>query len=355
MLHPKCKHSRALPIESCTLCNETLPPTLLDLCFDTVINNLNTICECDPITQNLRLKEHVSLPVEISERLLNARLNKGLHLNSKFMYIFSNLKATRLKRVKLRNTDVDDAGMKVLLQHRLVELEISGNRALTANTLRNITAFGSELVSLTIIDSLELFPTPTFGYAQFDLNHIDKGYIILAPKLKKLCIRGLMSLDPLFYKTMLKPLERLTHLDLSGCADLKDLKYIEHLSNLMSLTLYNVTKLNLMVDNICKLKSLRHLDISQSKDEKFRYENPNALLSYIVENLPKLNSLDISGTNLAGTGVAEPSEMGDKEVKSDIPGLASRVNNPLHFLGLYETHYDACLRHDIPATLVSLQ
>lgn len=352
MLHPKCKHSKALPIECCTLCNETPPPSLLDLCLDNIINNLDTVCEFEPGSQYLRLKPHITLPVEISEKLLNARLNKGLQLDSQFMYLFSNVKTTRLKRVKLRNTDVDDAGMKVLLHHRLMELELSSNRALTANTLRNITAFGGELISLTLIDSLELFPTPTFGYAQFDLNHIDKGYIVLAPKLRKLCIRGLLNLHPLFYRILLKPLERLTHLDLSSCSDLGDLNYIEHLNNLMSLTLYNVNKLDLMMENICKLKGLRHLDVSQSKDEHFRYENPNTLLSYVVENLPKLNSLDISGTNLAGTGVAEPTEMGDNKSKSDIPGLATRVNNPLHFLGLYETENDACLRHDIPANLV---
>lgn len=38
--------------------------------------------------------------------------------------------------------------------------------------------------------------------------------------------------------------------------------------------------------------------------------------------------------------------------KSDIPGLECRVDNPLEFLGLYHTQYNACRRHDIPAKIV---
>lgn len=53
----------------------------------------------------------------------------------------------------------------------------------------------------------------------------------------------------------------------------------------------------------------RHLDISQSSDVRGRsnekngtYERPNQTLAIIVESLPFLRYLDISGTNLAGTG-----------------------------------------------------
>ena len=53
----------------------------------------------------------------------------------------------------------------------------------------------------------------------------------------------------------------------------------------------------------------RHLDISQSSDIRGRsnekngtYERPNQTLAMLVESLPFLKCLDISGTNLAGTG-----------------------------------------------------
>ena len=53
----------------------------------------------------------------------------------------------------------------------------------------------------------------------------------------------------------------------------------------------------------------RHLDLSQSNEIHGRsnekngtYEKPNQILATIVESLPLLKCLDISGTNLAGTG-----------------------------------------------------
>lgn len=86
--------------------------------------------------------------------------------------------------------------------------------------------------------------------------------------------------------------------------------------------------------------------------------------------------LDISATNLAGTGeffgqgfncvtdfhmgimyyigneqFSSESSSGNK---SDIPGLESRVDNPLEFLNLYNTKNNACLRQNIPAKIVIL-
>lgn len=103
----------------------------------------------------------------------------------------------------------------------------------------------------------------------------------------------------------------------------------------------------------------RHLDISQSNSAHGHFENPNQMLFELVKELPRLVSLDIGGTNLAGRGVAErpidTSIMDDSNLSqlSDIPGLASRIHTPLQFLGLYGTAHGACRRHDIPAKVVS--
>lgn len=75
------------------------------------------------------------------------------------------------------------------------------------------------------------------------------------------------------------------------------------------------------------------------------------MLATLVESLPLVTHLDISGTNLAGRGVAKKESSGKS---SDIPGLVSRVDRPLEFLGLYNTAHSACRRHDIPALTVSL-
>jgi hypothetical protein len=91
-------------------------------------------------------------------------------------------------------------------------------------------------------------------------------------------------------------------------------------------------------------KFIRHLDISSSSSANIHtFPNPNGLLAKVVDALPALQSLDISGTNLAGTGVAEI------EGSTGIPGLNARKGRPLEYLGLYNTHHDACGRDSIPA------
>ena len=108
--------------------------------------------------------------------------------------------------------------------------------------------------------------------------------------------------------------------------------------------------------------NLRHLDISQINKRQGTYENANLCLRSLVQSLSELTSLDISGTNLAGTGSYDREDPEFEEVKPvknpdlvrcDIPGLASRVDHPLDFLGLYKTEHDASLRAHIPAKEIS--
>lgn len=53
---------------------------------------------------------------------------------------------------------------------------------------------------------------------------------------------------------------------------------------------------------MCSILCYRKLDISQSIEKHGNFKNENQTLANIVESLPLLSSLDISGTNLAGTG-----------------------------------------------------
>ena len=94
------------------------------------------------------------------------------------------------------------------------------------------------------------------------------------------------------------------------------------------------------------------MDISQVNKRQGHYENPNESLRNLVQSLSNLSSLDISGTNLAGTGCYED-QKGQSVVKCDIPGLVSRVDKPLDFLGLYKTEHEASLRAHIPAKEIS--
>lgn len=348
MLQNKCRHTSALPLETCSFCNSTQPESLLDICFEYINNHLETICVYDPITEKIKLMDGLALPVEICERLLNVRSNSFNQINSNFINIFKDTESTRLKRVKLRKTKITDHDLKTLLKHRLIELDISLSRELTNNCIKYITEYSTSLISLCIGEETPIFPTNIYGKLRFPEEQYDKGFIFLAPTLRRLTLRGLKALQRDFYMLLLKSLPTLTHLELSNCGDLRKFDYTNQLTNLTSLVLYNVDEIDIKIHAICQLKSLRHLDISQSAEGHGKYENASEILAMLVENLPRLTSLDISGTNLAGRGVAET----NSGCFSDIPGLSPRINNPFQFLGLYDTTHDACLRHDIPAKLV---
>nr|CAD7454216.1 unnamed protein product [Timema tahoe] len=338
------------------------PESLLDLCFKYVVQNLDTICSVDPFTRDYHLKEGLALPSEICERLIEIYQKCGNSVDDRFVNIFSNSHTTRLKRVRLRNSSITDDGLRVLLNHNLVELNISNCSEITEKSLQNINDRGDSIASLILGLSVNIFPDTLMSgipCAQAINENIcayhKRGYILRTPNIRRLAIRNLfVEGKNLYFPVLVRPLHKLTHLDLSGCFNLGDLSYLCELPNLTSLVLHNVVGLQNALASLCNQKNLRHLDISQVVDKQGVYRCENHTLAMLVENLPNLVSLDISGTNLAGTGVAlhsPASKSGDKEsvARTDIPGLSSRVNNPFDFLGLYGTHHGACRRHDIPA------
>lgn len=352
-----CSHAKSLPASLCSICNSAAPESLLDLCFKYLVDHIEIICDVGPFSNDYKLKDGLVLPVEICEKLISFRQKRATQVDNNFISIFRDRLATRLKRVKLRNSSINDNGLKILLKHRLEELDISSCPKISENSLRTITAYGQNLQTLIIGDNMNIIPLTLFC-TQSKSEYIERGYIILAPKLKNLTIKNVhIPGDPTFFHLFLKPLLNLTRLDLSDCGDTGNLCFLTQLTNLTSLILYNVDGLQEAVPYICQLTKLRHLDISQSKERNGKYRNENMVLATIVERLPNLVSLDISGTNLAGTGVAEisPGNKNNRIVPaSDIPGLSSRVQNPFQFLGLYATSHGASQRHDIPAKMVNI-
>ncbi|XP_037299962.1 protein zer-1 homolog isoform X2 [Manduca sexta] len=237
------------------------------------------------------------------------------------------------------------------MEHKPRVVELVQCEYLSQASLEAINHHSQNLISL------KLGPV-TYVISQDESLYRHRGYIIDAPKLRRLTIhrRGL-AIFPLL---LLQPLTHLTHLDLSECSSAGTIWALNELKNLRSLVLHSVHWSKDIIDWIAGLHSLRHLDISQSNDRHGKYLNPNEVLTKLIKNLPELESLDISGTNLAGTGaaVSKANEEGssantEPPVRCDIPGLVSRVDRPLEFLGLYGTHHGACKRHDIPAKVIS--
>lgn len=315
--------------------NQNTPKSLYDLSLAKIVHDPSIICHLrtDTINFPLRIKDDIILPREICERLFEM-YQKNYTVSDKFINIFKDRSKTRIKTIHLDRSVITDAGFKLLTRHNLQSVTLTNCESLSLASLEEISHRSSKLVSLHVGSNVNFFNE----WAE----ELDKrGFAFRAPRLRRLILHHQPCPN-----LRLELLPTLTHLDLSECPYLFNLNTMSPLKNLATLILYNVPKLHELFDWICTLKKLHLLDMSQCRYEGGRYDCPNQVLTRIVESLPELESLDISGTNLAGTGVAEGG--------CDVPGLASRITRPLDFLGLYGTQHAACCRHDIPAIKVTL-
>jgi Zyg-11 family protein len=117
--------------------------------------------------------------------------------------------------------------------------------------------------------------------------------------------------------------------------------------------LHNVKEVKEALPSLTQLSHLEHLDISQLDELYGDFAHPSHYLEELVKHLPKLRSLDISGTNLASTFREEDGKGRSDGQPCDIPGLAKRIDTPLDFLGLFWTQDEACRREHIPAIRVA--
>eukprot|EP00092_Neocalanus_flemingeri_P043109 GFUD01047412.1.p1 GENE.GFUD01047412.1~~GFUD01047412.1.p1 ORF type:complete len:807 (+),score=257.80 GFUD01047412.1:121-2541(+) len=336
-------------------CNS--PDSLLDLSARFCITHLDTF-----LTSSKAEVDTLHLPTEIGEKLFQMAQEEGVDLDDKFIHIFRHL--TRICRASLRESSITDRGIKYLLRHGLRELDIHNCAGLTVQTLHNINRYSDNLQNLCVGNSVQILPDylqpeGTFSDSESedgrDGNIYEKqGFIIKAPKLKRLCVRDLfVNRGPMFFDLLLKPLTDLNHLDLSGAfhnQGMGSFGWLLNVSQLVSLTLHNVQDVEDSLKTLCQLKNLHHVDISQCNESRGHFKQPTQFMETLVRSLPKLRSLDISGTNLAGTGGERTNT---ESVQCDIAGLASRVDNPLEFLGLYKTHNEASGRQHIPARSIS--
>ncbi|XP_045510406.1 protein zer-1 homolog [Colias croceus] len=332
-----------------SLCDSS-PDSLYDICMGYVVNNLDVITTQDQLSRWRKLRDNIILPAEICERFLEAYQKKN-RVNDNVANIFRDRDRTRLTIIKLRNARITDEGLRCLMEHKPVTVELVQCEYLSQASIDIISENNENLVALKF-GPLTFTPTPTYSSDSFYHKRRPEAH-----KLRRLTVqcRGMLIM-PLM---LLKPLKNLTHLDLSEYSSAGAYSLCE-LKCLRSLILHNVLWSKEIIDWICVLHNLRHLDLSHSNDRHGKYYNPNEILLKLVSRLPHLESLDISGTNLAGNGAAALSIVKDGEqecievqARCDIPGLVTRVHNPLEFLGLYGTHHGACKRHDIPAKVIS--
>lgn len=236
-----------------TVFKDSAPETLLELCLKYVVDHLDTICSIDPFTKDYKLKNGLTLPVEICEKILNVYQRGGNILDDRFLNIFQNPQTARLQRVNLRNSSITDDGLCALLNQKLIELVIDNCFNITESSLVHINDSGNSLLSLVIGSSVHLLPK-TLQDSAFH----GRGYILRTPNLRRLAVRHfIVNEEKTYFPLLLRPLHNLTYLDLSECFDLGDLSYLCELKSLISLILYNVQWLQGAVGSLCKLVNLR--------------------------------------------------------------------------------------------------
>jgi Zyg-11 protein homolog len=179
--------------------------------------------------------------------------------------------------------------MQHLLQHKLISLSLWYCDKITNASWPHLIANGGELKNLELgkfVDMLKNREPNEKTPIDFQMN---------LPKLKRLVLNGVALQSSITFSH----LSELTYLDLTAClfADFS-LESLVHLPQLQTLILFNVWPMEREIPTICQLKQLQMLDISLSKPMMPSYMMPNKTLEMLVESLPLLEHLDISGTNL---------------------------------------------------------
>ncbi|GBP93656.1 Protein zer-1 homolog, partial [Eumeta japonica] len=321
------------------------PDTLLNICLHYVAVHKNTIMKTETWDLRYKLKDDVVIPAGICEKLLET-FQKYDRLTDCQANLFRDKFKTKLGSIKLWNARITDEALRWLMEHKPYRLDLVQCENLTPDCLDIINKNSENLISLRLGSMPSILPKE-----EAILRPIRN--IIYGPKIRKFVLQRKNLIVPTLL--ILRPVSQLTHLDLSECSSGAGIWALNNIKQLVSFVLHNVEWVLDIVDWICTLTSLRHLDISQVNESYGQFMLPNEVLRKIVTSLPNLESLDISGTNLAGSGAATVASVSQTSslLRCDIPGLVSRVNKPLKFLGLYGTSHGACKRHDIPAEVIT--
>ena len=182
------------------------------------------------------IQEHLHLPLELCEQLLRVCHQEGVTVTDAFVHIFKDLQNSRLRQLYLYDSPLNDRGLRCLLGHGLRTVVLFNCQNLTGDTLECINDWSDNLVTLSIVNTVELahhqqvFPPFLDSDYQDDDEFTDderedkeenkyekRRYILRAPRLRSLTVRDLCVLQGRDYFHLLcKALPNLTHLDLSG-------------------------------------------------------------------------------------------------------------------------------------------
>lgn len=255
------------------------PLPLMVICLQKCVSNLHTFCAHHEVLESacvFRVSGTPALPAEICERLLKIFLyRRQCYHNfcnrpsdfvnlSEFLQIFSDYSRTALHRVDFQGTELNDSDIALISRHPLVELNVSGCSKLTKSSMKyikemkmlKVLRLGDTAQSLLVGDNDRKFSKEMFKRRQ---SCEDQEFIELrALNLRVLTLNSLSSaVCPSAIASIVQPLKQLVYLDLSHCSNIGDLAYLTDLQNLTFLILHDCPQLPVLVDNICKIKTLR--------------------------------------------------------------------------------------------------
>ncbi|OWK10606.1 ZER1 [Cervus elaphus hippelaphus] len=317
------------------------PESLMALCTDFCLRNLDGTLGYLLDKETLRLHPDIFLPSEICDRLVND---------------------TRLTRIHLREDLVQDQDLEAIRKQDLVELYLTNCEKLSAKSLQTLRSFSHTLVSLSLFGCANIFYEEENPGGCEDECLVNPTCQVL---VKDFTFEGFTRLrflnlgrmiDGVPVESLLRPLNSLAALDLSGIQTSDAAFLTQWKDSLVSLVLYNMDLSDDHIRVIVQLHKLRHLDISRDRlSSYYKFKLTRKVLSLFVQKLGNLMSLDISGHMILEN--CSISKMDEEAGQTSIEPSKSSImpfralKRPLQFLGLFET--SLCRLTHIPAYKVS--
>uniref|UniRef100_A0A8C9PK00 Protein zer-1 homolog n=1 Tax=Spermophilus dauricus TaxID=99837 RepID=A0A8C9PK00_SPEDA len=340
------------------------PESLMTLCTDFCLRNLDGTLGYLLDKETLRLHPDIFLPSEICDRLVNEYVELvntacTFEPHESFFSLFSDPRSTRLTRIHLREDLVQDQDLEAIRKQDLVELYLTNCEKLSAKSLQTLRSFSHTLVSLSLFGCANIFYEEENPGGCEDECLVNPTCQVL---VKDFTFEGFSRLrflnlgrmiDGVPVESLLRPLNSLAALDLSGIQTSDAAFLTQWKDSLVSLVLYNMDLSDDHIRVIVQLHKLRHLDISRDRlSSYYKFKLTRKVLSLFVQKLGNLMSLDISGHMiLENCSISKmDEEAGQTPSKSSIMPFRA-LKRPLQFLGLFET--SLCRLTHIPAYKVS--
>uniref|UniRef100_A0A8C4LJG5 Protein zer-1 homolog n=1 Tax=Equus asinus asinus TaxID=83772 RepID=A0A8C4LJG5_EQUAS len=283
------------------------PESLMALCTDFCLHNLEGTLGYLLDKETLRLHPDVFLPSEICDRLVNEYVELvnaacNFEPHESFFSLFSDPRSTRLTRIHLREDLVQDQDLEAIRKQDLVELYLTNCEKLSAKSLQTLRSFSHTLVSLSLFGCANIFYEEENPGGCEDECLVNPTCQVL---VKDFTFEGFSRLrflnlgrmiDGVPVESLLRPLNSLAALDLSGIQTSDAAFLTQWKDSLVSLVLYNMDLSEDHIRVIVQLHKLRHLDISRDRlSSYYKFKLTRKVLSLFVQKLGNLMSLDISG------------------------------------------------------------